>query len=204
MGSRLTGLVSLPEGKPIFTAAHNASSTSLQLHWKAPNHSTIHGEFLGYRIVLKPRDIPNPRADQVVNITVRDPGVNSHVVQGLRTYTQYLVSLQVFNPEGYGPTSTVAVMTDEGVPGPPENLTLLRVHDRSVDLQWSQPTEPNGEIRGYRVYYMKGNFTSVRTVHANDPNILFSLHDLGEYLNSLGFSRSLGSRPSAGASLSVG
>nr|XP_053639721.1 tyrosine-protein phosphatase 99A-like [Cherax quadricarinatus] len=168
----------LPEGKPIFTAAHNASSTSLQLHWKAPNHSSIHGEFLGYRITLKPRDIPNPRSDQVVKITIRDPGVNSHVVQGLRTYTQYLVALQVFNPEGDGPTTTVAVMTDEGVPGPPENLTLLRVHDRSVDLQWSQPTEPNGEIRGYRVYYMKGNFTSVRTVHANDPNILFSLHDL--------------------------
>lgn len=38
----------------------------------------------------------------------------NHVVQGLRTYTQYLVSLQVFNPEGDGPSSTVAVMTDEG------------------------------------------------------------------------------------------
>lgn len=38
----------------------------------------------------------------------------SHQVTGLRTYTQYLVSLQVFNPEGLGPTSTVAVMTDEG------------------------------------------------------------------------------------------
>lgn len=67
------------------------------------------------------------------------------------------------------------------VPGPPENLTLLRVHDRSVDLQWSQPSEPNGEIRGYRVYYMQGNYTSVRTVHANEPNILYSLHDLSEY-----------------------
>ncbi|MPC37097.1 hypothetical protein E2C01_030571 [Portunus trituberculatus] len=39
----------------------------------------------------------------------------SHKVTNLRTYTQYLVSLQVINPEGLGPTSTVAVMTDEGV-----------------------------------------------------------------------------------------
>lgn len=38
----------------------------------------------------------------------------SHVINNLETYTQYLVSLQVFNPEGPGPATTVLVMTDEG------------------------------------------------------------------------------------------
>lgn len=38
----------------------------------------------------------------------------SHEIHGLETYTQYLVSLQVFNPEGPGPATTVLVMTDEG------------------------------------------------------------------------------------------
>lgn len=38
----------------------------------------------------------------------------SHTIQNLETYTQYLVSLQVFNPEGPGPNTTVLVMTDEG------------------------------------------------------------------------------------------
>ncbi|KAK4297697.1 hypothetical protein Pmani_029905 [Petrolisthes manimaculis] len=104
----------VPEGKPIFTAAHNASSTSILLHWKPPSQSTVHGEFLGYRITLVPRDIPDPRPDQIVHITIKEHTATSHLVQGLRTYTQYLVSLQVFNPEGNGPTSTVAVMTDEG------------------------------------------------------------------------------------------
>ena len=33
---------------------------------------------------------------------------------GLNTYTQYLVSLEVFNPEGGGPETVVVVMTDEG------------------------------------------------------------------------------------------
>ncbi|ROT64779.1 putative tyrosine-protein phosphatase 99A [Penaeus vannamei] len=63
----------LPEGKPIFTAAHNASSTSLQLHWKPPSRSTIHGEFLGYKITLKPRDVPDARQDQIVRVTIKDP-----------------------------------------------------------------------------------------------------------------------------------
>lgn len=38
----------------------------------------------------------------------------SHEIHNLETYTQYLVSLQVFNPEGPGPATTVGVMTDEG------------------------------------------------------------------------------------------
>lgn len=38
----------------------------------------------------------------------------SHEITNLETFTQYLVSLQVFNPEGLGPTSTVLIMTDEG------------------------------------------------------------------------------------------
>ena len=37
-----------------------------------------------------------------------------HVISGLATYTQYLVSLQVINPKGAGPSSTVVVMTNEG------------------------------------------------------------------------------------------
>ena len=32
----------------------------------------------------------------------------------MQIFTQYLVSVQVFNPEGLGPATTVVVMTDEG------------------------------------------------------------------------------------------
>jgi hypothetical protein len=37
----------------------------------------------------------------------------NYIIQNLLTFTQYLVSLQVFNPEGLGPPTTVAVITDE-------------------------------------------------------------------------------------------
>lgn len=38
----------------------------------------------------------------------------SHEIHDLDTYTQYLISIQVFNPEGLGPATSVVVMTDEG------------------------------------------------------------------------------------------
>ncbi|KAF2362294.1 Fibronectin type III, partial [Trinorchestia longiramus] len=109
-----------PEGKPVFTSAHNTSSTSIELHWKPPPLNTIHGEFLGYKLTLQPRydDVTNPPPPNVlrdtIEIEIKDPKRTSTVVQGLKTYTQYLVSLRVFNPTGAGPNATVAVMTDEG------------------------------------------------------------------------------------------
>ena len=45
--------LTVPSGKPTITAAHNTSSTSIRLSWRAPHPSTIHGEFLGYRIAFR-------------------------------------------------------------------------------------------------------------------------------------------------------
>jgi len=40
--------------------------------------------------------------------------LQSHEIHDLDTYTQYLISIHVFNPEGIGPATNIGVMTDEG------------------------------------------------------------------------------------------
>lgn len=40
--------------------------------------------------------------------------LQSHEIHDLDTYTQYLISIHVFNPEGIGPAMNICVMTDEG------------------------------------------------------------------------------------------
>jgi receptor-type tyrosine-protein phosphatase gamma len=104
--------LSVPSGKPTITAAHNTSSNSIQLTWRPPHPSTIHGEFLGYRVAFKPRNAIGSEA--VEEIKIKDPLVTRYTIQKLTIFTQYLVSLQVYNPEGLGPSTTVVVMTDEG------------------------------------------------------------------------------------------
>ena len=52
------------------TAAHNTSSTSLYLSWQAPELNTIHGEFLGYKISYRPRDISEAKS---VDIPIENP-----------------------------------------------------------------------------------------------------------------------------------
>uniref|UniRef100_A0A1A9ZZ88 Fibronectin type-III domain-containing protein n=1 Tax=Glossina pallidipes TaxID=7398 RepID=A0A1A9ZZ88_GLOPL len=41
-------------------------------------------------------------------------GSYNHEILNLEPYTQYKVTVQVFNPEGLGPETTILVMTDEG------------------------------------------------------------------------------------------
>ncbi|XP_071438889.1 putative receptor-type tyrosine-protein phosphatase mosPTP-1 isoform X2 [Hetaerina americana] len=165
----------VPDGKPLITTAHNTSSTSLLISWKAPPKETIHGEFLGYRISYRPRDKGEKDAKETY---IRDPKVESHTLTGLDTYTQYLVSLQVFNPEGPGPITTVLVMTDEGVPSKPMNVTVLKVTATLIDLGWHEPVQPNGDILGYRIYYMQFNETYYRSVGVAEPYVEYNLTSL--------------------------
>ncbi|KAG7198498.1 hypothetical protein KM043_005871 [Ampulex compressa] len=133
-------LFSVPKGKPIITSAYNTSATSIYLAWKAPSRDTIHGEFLGYRIGYRPRDKTNM---EVKDIYIRDPTVDNHSIYNLETYTQYLVSLQVFNPAGHGPASTVSVMTDEGALVPAVDKSCFRLpglstSDKEGTCRWER------------------------------------------------------------------
>eukprot|EP00095_Tigriopus_kingsejongensis_P008769 maker-scaffold151_size306168-snap-gene-2.8 protein:Tk08769 transcript:maker-scaffold151_size306168-snap-gene-2.8-mRNA-1 annotation:"unnamed protein product" len=168
----------VPSGKPTITAAHNTSSTSIQISWRPPNVKTIHGEFLGYRIAYKPR---NSGAEAVKEISIKDPSISKHIIQKLDIFTQYLVSLQVLNPEGLGPSTTVVVMTDEGVPSMPLNVSMDEVTNASLRLHWKQPSRPNGIIQGYRLYFMQTNFTDVRTVRNPRASMAFTLSGLAPF-----------------------
>ncbi len=55
------------------TAAHNTSSTSLYLNWQPPEARSIHGDFLGYRLTYRPRDVSEDKAEV---ITIDDPEMN--------------------------------------------------------------------------------------------------------------------------------
>ncbi|EDW39081.1 GL20562 [Drosophila persimilis] len=67
------------------------------------------------------------------------PDLQSHEIQNLQTYTQYKVTVQVFNPEGLGPETTILVMTDEGGEChiPPQTLSMMNAA-HSMALATSQ------------------------------------------------------------------
>ncbi|XP_029054412.1 tyrosine-protein phosphatase 99A isoform X2 [Osmia bicornis bicornis] len=170
-----------PKGKPIITSAYNTSASSIYLAWKAPSPDTIQGEFLGYRIRYKPRVKPHMEEK---HIYIRNPAVENHKIHNLETYTQYLVSLEVFNPAGHGPATTVSVMTDEGVPTKPLNLSSHGITSTTIELSWAEPESANGIISGYRIYFMHSNYTDVQMYKTGEDDgsiIEFVLNELEPY-----------------------
>ena len=64
--------VAEPSGKPRVTAAHNTSSTSLYIAWQPPERKSVHGDFLGYRLSFRPRDVDETKATVV---PIEDPSL---------------------------------------------------------------------------------------------------------------------------------
>ena len=98
--------------------------------WEPPHPLTINGEFLGYKLSYesrRPRSVAGGGAGARApppSLVIPDPGVTEFILRDLATYTQYTLALQVLNPEGEGPATKVAVMTDEG--GALHSRILLR------------------------------------------------------------------------------
>ena len=111
-------------------------------------------------------------------------------------YTQYLLSIKVYNPEGPGPETIVVVMTDEGgqsysiinlfnlfhvsAPSSPRNVKVLSILTTSIQLSWWEPARPNGIIQGYRLYFKINNLTSVQPVGQNKSAVVETLTRLSK------------------------
>ncbi|KAG8225883.1 hypothetical protein J437_LFUL006045, partial [Ladona fulva] len=67
---------------------------------------------------------------------------------------------------------------EELVPSKPMNVTVLRVSSYEIDLAWYQPEQPNGEIEGYRIYFLQCNQTYYQNVHIAESYIEYNLTNL--------------------------
>lgn len=52
--------------------------------------------------------------DSTTTITTELPPTQNYTIRNLEPYTEYFVTLRVFNPKGDGPVATLAATTDEG------------------------------------------------------------------------------------------
>lgn len=112
-----------------------------------------------------------------------------YTIRNLEVYTQYLVSLQVFNPAGRGPSVVVPVMTDEGIPSAPQNLTADKVTQSSVLLHWAEPAQPNGSLSiAFSTFHMltysrKGVFALIFATHPELRDIRLSRRRIFESIS---------------------
>nr|XP_046156365.1 receptor-type tyrosine-protein phosphatase F-like isoform X18 [Oncorhynchus gorbuscha] len=121
------------------------TATSVTLTWDSGNPEPVSYYVIQYR--AKVSDNSFQEVDGVA--TTR------YSIGGLSPYSEYEFRVMALNNIGRGPPSSlVDTRTSEQAPSSPPLAVQARMLSASTMLvQWEPPEEPNGQIRGYRVYY---------------------------------------------------
>ncbi|XP_074923648.1 receptor-type tyrosine-protein phosphatase F isoform X11 [Chelonoidis abingdonii] len=131
-----------PPTEPLVT---ETTATSVTLTWDSGNSDPISY----YVIQYKPKSWEGPFQEVDGVATTR------YSIGGLSPFSEYEFRIIAINNIGRGPPSElVEARTGEQAPSSPPLKVQARMLSASTMLvQWEQPEEPNGQIRGYRVYY---------------------------------------------------
>ncbi|KAK1790815.1 hypothetical protein P4O66_014669 [Electrophorus voltai] len=129
-------------GTPIVT---ETTATSVTITWDSGNPDPV-----SYYIIQYRAKSPDSKFETVDGITT-----TRYSIGGLYPNTEYEIRVSAFNTIGQGPSSNkVEARTGEQAPAsPPRNVQAQIISQSTVIVRWEEPEEPNGQIKGYRVYY---------------------------------------------------
>ncbi|XP_076004254.1 protein sidekick-1-like isoform X2 [Genypterus blacodes] len=141
---------SVPSGAPVNVTAEAVSSTRILLTWSPLPRSKKNGFILGYKVLYREQDSPDPHSVEVV----KGEGSVSLLLGVLEKYTTYELQVLGYTQMGDGPPSSPIILgTKEDVPGPPVRMVFPEVRLTSARVVWQPPTKPNGIILGYQISY---------------------------------------------------
>uniref|UniRef100_A0AAV2JVR3 protein-tyrosine-phosphatase n=1 Tax=Knipowitschia caucasica TaxID=637954 RepID=A0AAV2JVR3_KNICA len=121
------------------------TATSVTITWDSGNPDPVSHYIIQYKAKG-----PDNKYETVESITT-----TRYSIGGLYPNTEYEIRVSAVNSIGQGPPSTqVHARTGEQAPAsPPRNVQAHIVSDNTVLVRWEEPEEPNGQVKGYRVYY---------------------------------------------------
>eukprot|EP00064_Thunnus_orientalis_P007648 superscaffoldBa00000861_g7670 len=163
-------LQGVPTITPGNVQAESVNSTTIRFTWTAPNPQFINGINQGYKLLAW-----EPGKDEEVTMVTVRPNFQDSVhvgyVTGLKKFTEYYTSVLCFTTPGDGPRSPPrALRTHEDTPGAVGHLSFTEILDTSLKVSWSEPSEKNGVLTGYRISWEEYNRTNTRVTHYM-PNV---------------------------------
>ncbi|XP_041445137.1 protein tyrosine phosphatase receptor type F L homeolog isoform X14 [Xenopus laevis] len=140
---------------PLDAMVTETTATSVTLTWDSGNPDPVSYYVIQYK----------PKASESSFQEVDGVATTRYSIGGLSPFSEYEFRIIAVNNIGRGPPSEVIeAQTGEQAPSSPPLKVQARMLSASTMLvQWDLPEEPNGQIRGFRVYY------------TTDPHLPFSM-----------------------------
>ncbi|XP_047661184.1 receptor-type tyrosine-protein phosphatase S isoform X15 [Tachysurus fulvidraco] len=147
-----------PPGTPVVT---ETTATSITITWDSGNPEPV-----SYYVIQYRAKIPDSKFETMDSITT-----TRYSIGGLSPNTEYEIRVSAVNTIGQGPASEpVEARTGEQAPAsPPRNIQARIISHSTVMVRWEEPEEPNGQIKGYRVYY---------TMDPSQPMSMWQIHNV--------------------------
>ncbi|XP_068195899.1 receptor-type tyrosine-protein phosphatase F-like isoform X9 [Antennarius striatus] len=160
------------------------TATSVTLTWDSGNPEPVAYYMIQYRAKSSDNGFQE----------VEGVATTRYSIGGLSPYSEYEFRVMAVNNIGRGPPSDpVETRTGEQAPSSPPLFVQARMlSDTTMLVQWEPPEEPNGRIRGYRIYYSSDltaplsawekhntHESSLTTIPGLIPDITYSLRVLG-------------------------
>ncbi|XP_020785280.2 neural cell adhesion molecule L1-like protein isoform X2 [Boleophthalmus pectinirostris] len=164
----------VPTAAPRDVAVEVINTTVLRVSWTPVPPVTVRGHLGGYNIHwLRKRSFLNPSKLLDERQSLSFPGKRNHaIVPRLEPFSEYSLTVNVFNKKGNGPKSDpVSFSTPEGVPGQVPILTTSNAQKDSILLVWGPPSETKGILTGYLLQYHLINESSLEVLESQEKNI---------------------------------
>ncbi|XP_046745303.1 cytokine receptor-like [Diprion similis] len=165
---------------------NNVDSSLIEIGWKlkcSDRTDSVNGFILYYCPIEKPKYHNNCKGSKLRKIVPGDRNTIRGVVDGLKPYTTYMLSIAVLTKNGEGPHSdSIFATTLEAAPSSPQNV-IATVTGTSMTVEWKPPSDLNGVLRYYTVHYSRepkgynqqikiNNRTVVRDL---EPNVVYNV-----------------------------
>ncbi|XP_078733032.1 receptor-type tyrosine-protein phosphatase delta isoform X16 [Lampetra fluviatilis] len=168
-----------PPSMPVVT---ETTATSVTLTWDSGNAEPITYYVLRYRPITGGGGgggAPDGRGHYQ---EIDGVATTRYTVGGLGPYSEYEFLVAAVNNIGRGSQSdAVLTRTSEQAPSsPPRNVQARMLSATTMLVTWEEPEEPNGQIRGYRVYYTteRGQPVSAWLKHNLEDSLLTTIGSL--------------------------
>ncbi|CAL8280370.1 unnamed protein product [Boreogadus saida] len=150
----------VPTAAPRGVGVEVLNASLLRVSWTPVPEETVRGHLGGYAVgplgarcvLLHGGPVRGERYSLLFG------GNRSHgALPGLAPYSEYSLTVNVFNSRGNGPLSdAVSFLTPEGVPAQVPVLTASNAQSDALSLVWGPPLEANGVLSGYLLRYQLG------------------------------------------------
>uniref|UniRef100_A0A4W4G5K8 Protein-tyrosine-phosphatase n=1 Tax=Electrophorus electricus TaxID=8005 RepID=A0A4W4G5K8_ELEEL len=147
----ITTLEDVPGSPPQFLRARKLSDNQVELSWQPPKEAN--SKILYYQV-----RVWNSSSELVFNVT------ETSVVVSVDGPGQYNASVSSWTRLGDGDVLIhITFSTSESEPSdPPQNILYTLLSPSTVMLSWSPPSQPNGIIQYYTIYYSDNITVSIQ------------------------------------------